>query len=78
MEFRYKKIFKIRNVTFMFQNFEKNLKNKIKEIHMDSDESINLFEMMSNHKPLFVSIFMTINVRFVILWDFEFFEKRTW
>ena len=28
----------------------------------------------SNYNP----IFMAIDVWFVILWDFEFFEKRTW
>ena len=27
---------------------------------------------------LIVTIFMTIDARFVILWDLEFFEKRTW
>ena len=29
----------------------------------------------SNHNPLIMTIFMTIDGRFVILWDFEFFEK---
>ena len=30
------------------------------------------------HTTLIVTIFMTIDARFVILWNFEFFEKRTW
>ena len=28
--------------------------------------------------PLIVTIFKTIDARFVILWDFEFCEKRAW
>ena len=32
----------------------------------------------SNHNPLIVTIFMTINAQFMILWDFECFKKRTW
>ena len=32
----------------------------------------------ANHNTLIVTIFMTIDAGFVILWNFEFFEKRTW
>ena len=38
----------------------------------------NMVRQWSNHNPLIVTIFMTIDARFVILWDFDFFEKRTW
>ena len=38
----------------------------------------NLVYQWSNHKLSIVTIFMRIDARFVILWDFEFFEKRTW
>ena len=36
----------------------------------------NLVRQWSNHNPLIVTIFMTIDARFVILWNFEFFEKQ--
>ena len=29
-------------------------------------------------QPFNRDYFMTIDARFVILWDFEFFEKRAW
>ena len=35
----------------------------------------NLVHQWSYQNPLTVTIIMTINARFVILWDFEFFEK---
>ena len=35
----------------------------------------NLVRQWSNHNPIIVTIFMTIDARFVILWDLEFFEK---
>ena len=37
----------------------------------------NSVHQWSNHNPVIKTIFMTINARFVILWDFEFFAKRT-
>ena len=36
----------------------------------------NLVHQWSNHNPLIVTIFMTIDAGFVILWDFEFFRKK--
>ena len=37
--------------------------------------SINLIHQWSGHVPLFVLIFMKIEVRFDILWDFQFIQK---
>ena len=34
--------------------------------------------LVKQYDTLFVTIFMTIDARFVILWNIEFFEKRTW
>ena len=47
MEFCYKNIFKIRNVTFIFQYFEKQNENikAIAKTPMDSVKSMNLFEI---------------------------------
>ena len=38
----------------------------------------NLVHQWSSHSPLIVTIFIRIHGRFVILWEFEFFEKYTW
>ena len=35
----------------------------------------NLVRQWSNHNPLIVTIFLTIDARFVILWDFDFLKK---
>ena len=47
MESWYKNISKTRNVTFIFQNLKIVCKgvNKIENIQMDSQQSINLFEI---------------------------------
>ena len=47
MEFCFKNSSNIRNVTFIFQNFQKNSKGKqkIEKIHVDSEKSINSYEM---------------------------------
>ena len=53
-----------------FSTFETPITHKRLEISI-----WNLFRQWSNHNTLIVTIFMTIDARFVILWDFEFFEK---
>ena len=47
MEFWYKHISKIRKVMFIFQNFQRKLQKRKKtwKNHMDSKNSINLFEI---------------------------------
>ena len=38
----------------------------------------NFVRQWSSHNPLIVTIFMTIDARFVILWDFEFVTVKFW
>ena len=38
----------------------------------------NLMHQWSSHNPLVVTIFMIIDARFVILWNFNFFFKCAW
>ena len=56
-----------------FQRFKPPITHKRLELSI-----WNFVHEWSNHNPLIMTIFMTIDARFVILWDFEFFEKRTW
>ena len=60
-------------VSVRFSTLETPITHKRLEISI-----LNLVRQWSNHNPLIVTIFMTIDAQFVILWDFEFFEKRTW
>ena len=46
-----KNISKIRNVTFIFQNVQKKFQTKKNLIHMDSEESVNLFEIKWGRLP---------------------------
>ena len=57
-------------VCVRFSTFQTPITNKWLKISIK-----NLVYQWSNHNLLIVSIFMTINARFVILWEFEFFEK---
>ena len=60
-------------VCVRFSTFEYPITHKRLEISI-----WNLVRQWSNHNPLIVTIFMIIDARFEILWDFDFFEKRTW
>ena len=57
-------------VCVRFSTFDTPITHKRLEI-----STWNLARQWSNHNPLIVNIFTTIDARFVILWDFEFFEK---
>ena len=58
-------------VCVRFSTFETPITHKRLEISI-----WNLLRQWSNQNPLIVTIFMTIDARFVILWDFGFKKKK--
>ena len=61
MNFCYKNVSKIRNVTFISKNFQSILKNvtKIEKTHMESEKSLNLFKIKKgiDHRIIYGTIF---------------------
>ena len=60
-------------VCVRFSTFETPITHKRLEISI-----WNLVRQWSSHNPLIVTISMTIDARFVILWDFEFVTVEFW